>query len=59
MGCLNDHVADPHRVQLACSGKAALNDRLAQWICEQQQSFLQAEGAKQHASVRMVLHFLF
>jgi hypothetical protein len=59
MGRLDDHVADPHGIQLASPCEAAFNDRLTQRISEQQQSLLQAKGAKQHAPVRVVFHFLF
>jgi hypothetical protein len=59
MRCLNKDMADPNRIELQRPRKAALNYRLAQWICEQQQPFLNAERTKQHASVRMVFHFLF
>jgi len=55
---MNVYVADVNRIQLACSREAGLHNSLAQWVCEKQQSFLEAKGAKQHAAGRVVFHFL-
>jgi hypothetical protein len=56
---LHDHVTDPNRIHSACGSEAALYDRLTQGIGQQQQSLLEAKGAKQHTPVGVVLHFPF
>ncbi len=48
---------DPDWVHKLGSGKATLNDRLAQGIAEQEYSLLDRKGSKQHAALWVILHF--
>ena len=52
----NKYVTNPDRIKHACASETALDNGIAQWISEQQQSLFYTKRAKQHAPVWVIFH---